>query len=216
MQELFGKDEAVKLALAANLFYYHDDPDRTQFLRYAIPQASYLVGGGRYIRGGSQALTDQLTALIVQAGGVLQAQREADRLLIDGNGRIGVSHHARNGADQCVDRAPLVFGNAAPQILSACCPRSAQRLSRSLRHSPPVNFIVDGFARFEPPGPRIRCQVLLDLHNPQLDAKPFADARCRRSDGPRTGRAHAAVRLSTTARSTAVSMPAAPALVELL
>jgi all-trans-retinol 13,14-reductase len=142
MQELFGKDEAVKLALAANLFYYHDDPDRTQFLRYAIPQASYLVGGGRYIRGGSQALTDQLTALIVQAGGVLQAQREADRLLIDGNGRIGVSHHARNGADQCVDRAPLVFGNAAPQILSGMLPedRRSAFLARYATRRPSISL----------------------------------------------------------------------------
>ena len=42
--ELFGADEAVKVALAANLSYYHDDPDRMSFLSYAIPQASYLDG----------------------------------------------------------------------------------------------------------------------------------------------------------------------------
>ena len=48
----------MKLALAANVGYYHDDPDRMLFLRYAIPQASFLIGGGHYVRGGSQALAD--------------------------------------------------------------------------------------------------------------------------------------------------------------
>ena len=54
-------DEAVKVALAANLSYYHDDPDRMSFLRYAVPQASYLTGGGHYVRGGSAALIDTLS-----------------------------------------------------------------------------------------------------------------------------------------------------------
>ena len=53
-------DEAIKLVLGAALAYYHDDPDAMLFLSFAIPQASYLVGGGHYVRGGSQALTDRL------------------------------------------------------------------------------------------------------------------------------------------------------------
>ena len=122
MNELFGADEAVKFVLAANLVYYHDDPDRMQFLRYAIPQASYLAGGGRYVRGGSQALSDQLMALIVQAGGKLRSNREAERLLIDGQSVVGVEHRARDGSDPRVDKAPLVFGNAAPQVLCTMLP----------------------------------------------------------------------------------------------
>ncbi len=60
LSELFGAHEAVKAALAANLCYYHDDPDRMQFLHFAVAQASYVLGGGHYVRGGSQALTDRL------------------------------------------------------------------------------------------------------------------------------------------------------------
>ena len=51
LNDLFGSDEAVKLVLAANFARYHDDPDEMPFVRYAIPQASYLVGGGHYISG---------------------------------------------------------------------------------------------------------------------------------------------------------------------
>ena len=54
---------ASKFALAANLGYYTDDPDTMPFISYAIPQASYLAGGGHYIRGGSQVLSDRLVAI---------------------------------------------------------------------------------------------------------------------------------------------------------
>jgi phytoene dehydrogenase-like protein len=143
MGELFGADEAVKWALAANLVYYHDDPDRMLFLRYAIPQASYLVGGGHYIRGGSQALSDRLVRLIEQAGGTLESGREADALLLESGKMAGVGHHVRDGGDRHLDRAPLVFGNAAPQVLAAMLPEDSRaaflapyakhRLSISLR-----------------------------------------------------------------------------------
>ena len=40
------------------------------FISFAIPQASYLLGGGHYIRGGSQILSDRLVAIVREAGGV--------------------------------------------------------------------------------------------------------------------------------------------------
>jgi all-trans-retinol 13,14-reductase len=126
MNELFGAAEDVKLALAANLGYYHDDPDKMLFLRYAIPQASYLAGGGHYVRGGSQALSDRLVALIRQAGGSLESGREADLLSVERGKMAGVGHHARNGRDRQVDEAPLVFGNAAPQILADMLPHDSR------------------------------------------------------------------------------------------
>ncbi|MGP0093454.1 MAG: phytoene desaturase family protein [Xanthobacteraceae bacterium] len=118
LNELFGADEVIKMTLAANLGYYHDDPDEMLFLRYAIPQASYLKGGGHYVRGGSQALSDQLVRLIRQADGVVEAGREVDALLLEGERIVGVGHHAREGGDPQVEFAPVVFGNAAPHVLA--------------------------------------------------------------------------------------------------
>ena len=97
LAELFGDDEAVKLALAANIAYYHDDPDRLLFLRFAIPQASYLIGGGHYVRGGSQSLTDRLVTLIKDAKGELETGREANGLIIEGGRVAGVRHVNRAG-----------------------------------------------------------------------------------------------------------------------
>jgi all-trans-retinol 13,14-reductase len=126
LHDLFGADEAVKLALAGNLLYYHDDPERMLFLDYAIPQASYLLGRGHYIRGGSQALSDRLVSLIREADGVVEAGREADTVIMDGDRVTGVGHRRRDGGDPVIDFAPVVFGNAAPQRLAAMLPQSEQ------------------------------------------------------------------------------------------
>jgi phytoene dehydrogenase-like protein len=127
LSELFGDDEAIKLALAANLVYYHDDPDRLLFLRFAIPQGSYVVGGGHYVRGGSQALTDRLVGLINDADGELETGREASGLIITDGRVTGVRHVDRAGKDPQTDLAPIVLGNAAPQVLAAMLPEKYQQ-----------------------------------------------------------------------------------------
>jgi phytoene dehydrogenase-like protein len=126
LDESFGSDEAVKVALAANFGYYHDDPDRMSFLRYAIPQASYLTGGGHYLRGGSKALADALIELIRETGGIVETGREVDTLLINLTGVSGVRHRKRGGGDEAFDDAPVVFGSAAPQRLAEMLPEASR------------------------------------------------------------------------------------------
>ncbi len=147
MRELFGADEAVKFALAANIGYYHDDPEGMLFLRYAIPQASYLAGGGHYVRGGSQALSDRLVALIKEAGGTLETGREANRLLLAGGRIAGVGHHARGGGDARQDEAATVFGNAAPHVLADMLAqdRRAAFLSPYAKHSSSISLWTMSF-----------------------------------------------------------------------
>jgi all-trans-retinol 13,14-reductase len=119
LRELFGDDEAVKLVLAANLGYWHDDPEQMSFISFATAQASYVLGGGHYVRGGSQTLTNKLVALIEDAGGVLEAGREARRLLTEDHRVVGVEHCARDGADSIVDATSVVLGNASPSVLAS-------------------------------------------------------------------------------------------------
>lgn len=121
MTELFGADERVKLALCANLAYWHDNPDRFRFLRYAVAQASFIGGGGHYVRGGSRALAERLAGLIREAGGELESGREADEILLAEGKVAGVSHHSRDG-DRRVDETRMILGNAAPQMLGAMLP----------------------------------------------------------------------------------------------
>ena len=126
LRRLFGDDEAVKVALASNITYYNDDPDTLPFIAFAIPQASYLLGGGHYIRGGSQILTDRLVAIVREAGGETEAGRDVRAILLEGDRARGVRHHARDGGDAREDFAPVVFGNPAPAVLAAMLPEPAR------------------------------------------------------------------------------------------
>jgi phytoene dehydrogenase-like protein len=127
LAELFGADEAVKLALASNLGYYTDDPDTMPFVAYAIPQASYLAGGGHYIRGGSKVLTDRLLAIVHEAGGETESGRVVDAILLDGDRPRGVRHATLEGNDTREEYAPVIFGNAAPAVLAAMLPQAKRK-----------------------------------------------------------------------------------------
>ncbi len=139
---LFGNNEAVKLALASNLGYYTDDPDTMPFIHFAVPQASYLAGGGHYIRGGSQVLSDRLVAIIREAGGEVEAGREVVTILLDGNGAHGVRHRARKTGDVREELAPIIFGNAAPTVLAAMLPddKRATFMSRYQGRRPSISL----------------------------------------------------------------------------
>src|SRR6202042_3475818 len=107
LQRLFGNDEAVKFALAPNISYYTDDPDTMPFIAFAIPQASYLLGGGHYVRGGSQVLSDRLVAIVREGGGACEASREASAILLKGDRVCGVRHHARDAQDLQEEIGPI-------------------------------------------------------------------------------------------------------------
>jgi phytoene dehydrogenase-like protein len=142
LARLFGGSEAVKLALASNLGYYTDDPDTMPFIQFAIPQASYLKGGGHYIRGGSQVLSDRLVAIIRDAGGAVEAGREAEAILVDGNRARGVRHRATGADDVREELAPIVLGNAAPSVLASMLPQDKRPafLSRYEGRQPSISL----------------------------------------------------------------------------
>jgi phytoene dehydrogenase-like protein len=117
-----GADEAAKIALAANYCYYDDDPARMWFLVFGMIQASYLTGGGHYLKGGSRSLTEALLTTIRGAGGETRAERNVTGIVLDDASRVaGVEHRACDGSAE-VDHAPLVFGNAAPHVLAELLP----------------------------------------------------------------------------------------------
>ncbi|WP_310784749.1 phytoene desaturase family protein [Mycobacterium sp. Z3061] len=121
--DLFGDDELPKMALAANLGYYGDDPDRLWWVYYALGQGGYLSGGGAYIKGGSASLSRSLADVVCNEGGELLAGRTVTEIFLDEQGRAaGVAHTGPDGADRRVDHAPVLFGNAAPAVLADALP----------------------------------------------------------------------------------------------
>ena len=122
-QQLFADDEAIKIALAANLGYYADDPDRLWWFFFAMAQGGYLRGGGYYIHGGSQVLSNCLVKVIEASGGSVKTSRPVTRILLDEQGKAcGVEHEHREGGDIQTAYAPVLFGNAAPHVLASALP----------------------------------------------------------------------------------------------
>ena len=128
LERLFGADEAVKQALCANLIYYADDPGRMWFPHWAVAQGSYHRGGGHYPHGGSKQLADHLVRFIQTAGGEVETGRRVTRILLEGGRVSGVEHAAVGGGERDLrrDRAPLLFGNAAPHALAEMLPGEAR------------------------------------------------------------------------------------------
>ncbi len=126
LDRVFGGNEAVKAALAANLSYYHDDPATTWWVFFAAAQGSYLLSGGRYVQGGSQRLSSALARAIKAAGSDVILRRTASALGLDSNGRIAsITHTAKDGSDPQTVETTRVVGNAAPETLTALLPESS-------------------------------------------------------------------------------------------
>ena len=150
LRHLFGADEAVKCALAATLGYYHDDPDGILFLNFALPTASYLVGGGHYIRGGSAALSGRLADLVREAGGEVLTGHAAVAIELDGDRVAAVRYRGKEGIES-VAATQCVFGNAAPAVLAGLLPADQAMVffARYEGRAPSVSLwtIVLGLAR---------------------------------------------------------------------
>ena len=123
--ELFGDDELPKIALAANLGYYGDDPDELWWVYYALAQGGYLSAGGAYIKGGSRSLSSSLAGVVTDEGGQIRTGRTVTEILLDDEGRTtGVAHTDADGHDRVVECAPVLFGNAAPDVLADALPET--------------------------------------------------------------------------------------------
>lgn len=124
----FGDNEAVKCALAANIGYYHDDPDTTWWLFFALAQGGFLNTGGCYIRGGSQRLSFALMRAIKAAGGEVVLRRRVTGIKLDRDGKpCAVVHVDRAGSDPQEAAAPIVIANAAPLAVADMLPETAQQ-----------------------------------------------------------------------------------------
>src|SRR3954454_1037170 len=138
-ERVFGNDEAIKCALAANLSYYHDDPATLSWPFFAMSQGGFLLSGGRYVQGGSQRLSSALARAIRNAGGEVMIRRLVSAVELDAQGRpAAVTHCARDGGDVQSVESAVVVSNAAPEVLASLLPGDAARkLDDSFAHLEP-------------------------------------------------------------------------------
>jgi phytoene dehydrogenase-like protein len=128
LDQVFGENEAVKCALAANLSYYHDDPATLWWIYFAMAQGSYLQSGGRFVQGGSQRLSSALARAIRMAGGEVMVRRVVCGVALDPQGHAGtVNHTAKDGSDPQAAEGARIISNAAPSALAALMPQAAAK-----------------------------------------------------------------------------------------
>ena len=115
LDELFGDDERIKCALAANLAYYHDDPATLAWSHFAAAQGRYLASGGRYVQGGSQRLSSALARIVMRSGGEVILRRVVTS--VDADAKT-VTHGTKDGGDTKTVEYDRLVSNAAPATLA--------------------------------------------------------------------------------------------------
>ncbi len=124
LQRFLADDEAAKFAVAANLAYYADDPQRMAWPFFAMAQGGFLKSGGVFVKGGSRALSMKLAKVAMKAGGSVLLGREAVGVDFDAQGRPAYVRHVdpKNRAMEERVGATQVFANCAPSTLAAMLP----------------------------------------------------------------------------------------------
>lgn len=109
-QEIANED--LKLVLAGNILYYHDDPYTMSFIYFAIAQSGYFEGGSHYIQGGSQRLSEYLAQVIIKNNGKILLSHLATEIITEGRQAVGVRY-----TDLC-DGKKTTFSAYADKIIA--------------------------------------------------------------------------------------------------
>ena len=114
-------DPDLKLILLGNLGYFHDDPYSLSLNYYSMAQSSYYQGGGNFIKGGSQKLSDCLADTIREAGGEVLLNNLAVSIPVEDGRAAGVTY--RNNKTSIEKTA-----SAGRVIVNSSIPYTAEQL----------------------------------------------------------------------------------------
>lgn len=129
-------NEDLKIALSANVGYYHDNPYQYSLLHYCGAQGSYFSGGCAYIKGGSKKLADYLVTYISDHGGEVRLKHVVDHIMVDRNRVKGIQCHNGSSEKKIVEYADYVVANAPmPSVIQEMLPGSyGKMLKRKFGH----------------------------------------------------------------------------------
>ncbi len=124
------RDEELKMILLANFGYYHDDPYSLSLIYYSMAQASYYSGGGHFIKGGSQELSNYLAGYIKSHGGTIMLGTLVTKILTAEGKAMGVLCRKTRGhqGDEQKLFADTIVANAAIPNVEAMLPEKERAL----------------------------------------------------------------------------------------
>ena len=126
------KNEDLKLALQGNLQYYHDDPYSLSLVYFCTAQASYYKGGGHFIKGGSQNLSNYLASLITTNNSEVILSHLVTKIIIKNNVAIGIEYQktGRKNSEIKLAFAKIIIANAAIPLIIDLLPLENQPILR--------------------------------------------------------------------------------------
>jgi phytoene dehydrogenase-like protein len=174
------KNEELKLALAANVQYYGDDPYAISLLYFALAQESFYAGGGHFIKGGSQKLSDKLAGVIRAGGGTVLTNHKATTILIEKGAASGVRYEDRENKKAFEAHGASIIANAPVPIVvnellpPGGAPTGFARTINNLRPSCSLLTVHIGFRK--PPaelGSRVYATFVYDRINKLTEVGSF-------------------------------------------
>ena len=118
------KNEVLKLALLGNLGYFHDDPYTLSLSYYSEAQNAYYSGGGNFIKGGSQKLSDYLVEYIKANGGEIVYNHLVTEIIAEEDKAVGIKYKKKNSDEIIEVYGENIIANASiPQIAEKLLPK---------------------------------------------------------------------------------------------
>ena len=147
------KNEDLKLILQANLLYYHDDPYTMSIIYFSAGQASYFLGGGCYIKGGSQKLSDHFVSIIKNNGGEILTKKRVTKIITENNKAIGVEYQntdSKTSENETAFAQNIISNASIPAVGNLLSPESRKLIQRptdNLERSCSLLSVYVGFKR---------------------------------------------------------------------
>ncbi|MEA3494803.1 MAG: FAD-dependent oxidoreductase [Bacteroidota bacterium] len=129
------KGEDLKLVLLGNLGYFHDDPYSLSLNYYSVAQGSYFGGGGgNFIKGGSQQLSNYLSDFIESNDGKVIFNHTATEIITENNKAVGVVYQNNKTKEFTKVYADDIIVNAAiPNVAKMLLPKEeGNKLSQEI------------------------------------------------------------------------------------
>ncbi|MBB3698116.1 FAD-dependent oxidoreductase [Flammeovirga yaeyamensis] len=144
-------DDNLKLVLQANLLYYHDDPYSMSMIYFSAAQTSYISGGGYFIKGGSQKLSDYLKEFIEENSGTVLLGQKVKNIIIENKVATGVVFQdAFNPNNTKKVSGKKIIANCAVPVVKKMLPNEeAIKLGKKIDHLKPACSLLSIYIGFK-------------------------------------------------------------------
>ncbi len=145
-------EDELKIILQAMLLYYHDDPYTMSMIYFSAAQSSYINGGGHFIKGGSQELSNYLKSVIEEHGGQVLVGKKVSNILVKGGKARGISFKdSFNDTIEPVNvyAKKIIANTAVPSVKSLLPQKESRKLARKIDHLEPACSLLTVYIGFK-------------------------------------------------------------------